>query len=149
MSAETKLTGNISPEETGIINLGHAMRVKLPKLELQKFSGKISQWQEFWDRFSSAVHNDGSLAKVNKFMHLKGYLEETARSVVPGFSLTNVDYDAAIELLKKRYAKPGIIIRAHINELINFAPVFQEKNVQRLRNLHDQIETHYRAMEAH
>jgi len=37
----------------------------LPKLELQKFSGKILQWQEFWDGFQSAVHNDESLSKVD------------------------------------------------------------------------------------
>ena len=44
--------------------------------------------------------------------------------------------------------KPGVIKRAHISELINLAPVFNEKSVQRLRNLRDQIETHFRAMEA-
>ena len=31
-------------------------RVKLPKLEVCKFVGKIEEWQEFWDSFESAIH---------------------------------------------------------------------------------------------
>eukprot|EP00794_Sanderia_malayensis_P019302 gene19302-biopygen16181 len=122
-------------------------RIKLPKLELKKFGGRISDGQEFWDGYKSAVHDDPELAKVDKFKYLRSYLEEPARSVVTGFALTEADYDAAIELLKARYAKPSVIKRAHINDLLNLNPVFHEKNVTRLRNLHDQIETRYRAME--
>jgi len=31
-------------------------KVKLPKLHLTSFDGKILNWQEFWDIFNSAVH---------------------------------------------------------------------------------------------
>eukprot|EP00794_Sanderia_malayensis_P003851 gene3851-biopygen3280 len=122
-------------------------RVKLPKLELKRFGRRISDWQEFWDGCKSAVHDDSEFAKVDKFKYLRSYLEEPARSVVTGFALTEADCDAAIELLKARYAKPSVIKRAHIDDLLNLNPVFHEKNVTRLRNLHDQIETRYRAME--
>ena len=44
-------------------------RVKLPKLELKKFSGNIAEWQEFWDGFKSAVHDDVQLAKVDRFKY--------------------------------------------------------------------------------
>ena len=142
-SRESLFSGssNLSAEFAG-------RRVKMPKLELKKFSGNIAEWQEFWDGFKSAVHDDVQLAKVDKFKYLRSYLEEPAKSVVTGFALTDRDYDSAIDLLRSRYAKPGVIKRAHINELINLAPVFNEKSVQRLRNLRDQIETHFRAMEA-
>ena len=123
-------------------------RVKLPKLELKKFSGNIAEWQEFWDGFKSAVHDDVQLAKVDKFKYLRNYLAEPARSVVTGFALTDRDYDSARGLLRSRYAKPGVIKCAHISELLNLAPVFNERSVQRLRNLRDKIETHFRAMEA-
>ena len=123
-------------------------RVKLPKLELRKFNGKIEEWPEFWDSFCSAIHHDQQLAKVDKFKYLRSYLEGPARSVVKGFSLTDADYDEAVTLLRKRFERPDVIRIAHINELINLSPVFNEKNVQRLRALHDEIETHFRAMEA-
>ena len=156
-ASETKDTGHLSrstSRESLISRSSNqstefaARRVKLPKLELKKFSGNIAEWQEFWDGFKSAVHDDVQLAKVDKFKYLRSYLAEPARSVVTGFALTDRDYDSAIGLLRSRYAKPGVIKRAHINELLNLAPVFNERSVQRLRNLRDQIETHFRAMEA-
>eukprot|EP00794_Sanderia_malayensis_P009577 gene9577-biopygen7909 len=106
-------------------------KVKLPKLELKKFGGNIAEWQEFWDGFRSAVHDDPTLAKVDKFKYLRSYLVEPARSVVTGFSLTDADYDSAVELLRKRYAKPSVIKRAHLNDIINLAPVFSDRNVPR------------------
>jgi len=33
----------------------HEVRVKLPKLEMCKFTGKVEDWQEFWDSFLSTV----------------------------------------------------------------------------------------------
>ena len=68
--------------------------------------------------------------------------------MVTRFLTTDADYDAAVNLLIKRYAKPGAIKRAHSNELINLASVFNENNVERLRHLRDQIETHFRSLEA-
>eukprot|EP00794_Sanderia_malayensis_P019297 gene19297-biopygen16177 len=43
------------------------VNVKLPKLELKKFNGKIHEWQEFWDGFCSAIHDNDHLANVDKF----------------------------------------------------------------------------------
>ena len=123
-------------------------KVKLPKLELRKFSGKVEDWPEFWDSFCSAIHNDDQLAKVDKFKYLRSYLEGPARNAIKGFSLTDVDYDEAVALLRKRFARPEVIRITHINELINLAPVYSERNVQRLRAFHDETETHFRAMEA-
>ena len=127
---------------------GNQRKVMRPKLELRKFSGNIAEWQEFWDGFRSAIHDDDELAKVDKFKYLRSYLEEPARGVVTGFALTDSNYDAAVKLLIKRFAKPNFIKRALINHLINLPVVHSEKNVSRLRNLHDQIETKFRALEA-
>ena len=127
---------------------GYHRKVKLPQLELKKFSGNIPEWQEFWDGFKSAIHDDEDLAKVDKFKYLRCYLEEPARSVITGFALTDANYDAAVDLLTKRFGKKNVIKRALINDLINLPAVFSEKNANRLRILHDQIETKFRAMEA-
>ena len=124
------------------------VQVRLPKLELKKFGGRVTDWQEFWDSFKSAIHDDGKMANVDKFKYLRSFLEEPARSVIAGFPLTEADYQAAVDLLQKRYAKPSVIKRTHINEMINLPSVFSEKNVTRLRSLHDTVEMHYRGLEA-
>ena len=51
-------------------------------------------------------------------------------------------------MLHKRYGKTSVLKRAHTNELINLQPVFNEKSVGRLRELHDRIETQFRGLEA-
>ena len=123
------------------------VRAKLPKLELKKFSGHPIDWPEFWDGFQTAVHENEELSNVDKFSYLRHYLEEPAKKVISGFSLTEKNYATALKLLEQRYAKPTIIKRAHINELLNASPVYNERNIGRLRELLDFIETHYRGSE--
>ena len=122
--------------------------VKLPKLEIQKFAGQIHQWEEFWDGFCSAIHENDDLAQVDKLKYLKSFLVEPAKSVISGLKITESNYNTAVALLKKRYAKPSVIQHAHINQLINLTPVFSEDNISRLKFFRDQIETHFRGLEA-
>ena len=106
------------------------VRAKLPKLEVRKFGGNISEWQEFWDSFESAILRNEILAKMDKFSYLRGLLIEPARSAIAGFSLTSANYKAAIELLKKRYGKQRVIQRMHINDLLNLEPIYGERDRQ-------------------
>ena len=103
------------------------MKVKLPKLEIKKFSGKVQVWCEFWDSFKSAIDSDPDLANINKFKYLRSFLEKTPRRVIAGLSLREANYSSAVTILKERYAKPSVIKRAHINDLVNIQPVFNEK----------------------
>ena len=124
------------------------VRVKLPQLEIKKFSGKIQDFQEFWDSFVSAIHENDQLADVDKMKYLKGYLEEPARTVIAGVPVTDSNYQTAVDLLKKRFAKPSMLEHAHINQMVNIQPVFNEDDVTRLRKFRDQIETNFRGLEA-
>ena len=120
----------------------HKARAKSPKLELKKFSGCPIDWPEFWDTFRSAVDDNEELSEVDKFSYLRHYLEDPAKKVISVFSLTEANYGKALELLQRRFAKPAAIRRAHINELMNAEPVFSEKNIGKLRELNDVIETY-------
>ena len=88
------------------------------------------------------------LPRLTSFKYLRSFLEAPARGVITGFALTDADYDSAVDLLTNRFARPSAIRHAHINEMANLSPVFNEKCVRRLRNFHDQIEAHYRGLEA-
>ena len=94
------------------------------------------------------MHENGELSDVDKFSYLRHYLEEPAKKVFSGFSLTEKNYATALKLLEQRYAKSTIIKCAHINELLNASPVYNERNIGRLRELLNFIETHYRVLEA-
>ena len=122
------------------------VRARLPKLELKKFSGKPYDWQEFWDAFRSSIDENEELAEVDKFTYLRHLLEDPAKGVVAGFSLTEANYVAAVNLLKQRCAKPSIIRQAHINELRSLKPFYNERDITRLRGFYDRAETHFRGL---
>ena len=53
-----------------------------------------------------------------------------------------------MSLLRNWFGKTIAVQRAHISELLKAAPVYGERDTQRLRNLCDLIETQYRGLEA-
>ena len=124
--------------------------MRLPQLEVRKFTGKIHEWTEFWDSFNSAIHENESLSKVDKFIYLRGLVEEPAKSAITGFSLKGDNYSAAVELLQRRFGNKIVVQRAYINELINVKPVFNPKDTRRLRRFFNMIErlSNYRGLQA-
>ena len=115
---------------------------------MRKFSGKLGEWQEFWDSFESSIHLNDGLSNMDKFSYLRNLLLEPARSAIGGFALTSANYQSAVELLKKRYGKKIAVQRALVNELLNARPVFSESDTPRLRSLYDFAETKYRVLQA-
>ena len=78
------------------------VKVKLPKLELSKFDGDIINWQGFWDQFLIAIHENDSLADIDKFTYLKSFLSDSALQSINGLSLNATNYKEAIEILHER-----------------------------------------------
>ena len=139
---EKEMTHQTSTPDTRVI------RAKLPKLEVRKFDGKPEQWQEFWDGFENSVHSNPNLSAIDKFSYLRGLVEEPAKTAIAGFALTSANYEAALELLKRRFGKKENIQKAHINELMIVAPVQSARDTAKLRKLHDTVETHHRGLQA-
>ena len=147
-SPSADLHANQAPFNSWPVPQTATVRAKLPKLEVRKFGGNISERQEFWDSFESAIDRNEILAEIDKFSYLRGLLIEPARSAIAGFSLTSANYKAAIQLPKKRYGKEKVIQRAYINDLLNLEPIYGERDTERLRTMYDFAETKYRASEA-
>ena len=51
-------------------------------------------------RFKDFIQNDNEIVEVHKFKSLCSYLAEQAKTVALGLSLTNSNYDAALNLSK-------------------------------------------------
>jgi len=83
-----------------------SVKPQLPKLLLPKFKGDVKNWMAFLDSFKSAVHNNGDVPKVDKFNYLNSLLEGPAFRTIQGLTLTESNYDAAIEILQERFGNP-------------------------------------------
>ena len=111
---------------------------KLPKLELPKFSGKVTEWSSSWDLYNTAIHSNVNMSKVNKFNYLFSLLEGNAARSIKGLTLTSANYDAAIEILQERFGKTQQIIAAHMDQILQI-PACTECRTGQLRFAFDKI----------
>lgn len=125
-----------------------AVNIKLPKLSIPMFYGDSSQWLNFWNSFESAIHNNDSLSKIDKFNYLRAHLGSIAASTIEGFSLSNQNYDIVIALLTERFGKRDILINSHLNNLLNIPPLRNSNDLIRFRTIVDKCQTQIRSLES-
>lgn len=120
-------------------------RVRLPKLELPKFSGNIVEWQPFWDKFSAIVDNS-DMPEVTKFTYLDSLLMGEAKATIQGLTLSASHYRDACDLLQHRYGRKEKIVFSHIQSLLTLN-IPQQVKIQELWKLQDSLLSHVRSLE--
>ena len=100
----------------------------------------------FWDNFVSLIHTNETLKDIDKFSYLKAAVKEPAASTIRGLSLTGPNYLEAITLLKERYGDSQRIISGHMDTLVNLPAVESVSDLNALRRLCDDVESHTRAL---
>ena len=111
--APTLIPRTLAPA-TGPTAPGPTSKVRLPKLTIKAFSGKLTAWTPFWDSFSSAIHNN----------YLRSMVSGTALEAISGLA---PNYDEAVQILQKRFG----------NKQLNVDNV----SSQGLRHLYNAIES--------
>ena len=81
-----------------IIRERNKVRVKLPKLQIETFSGDPKEYRAFIDVFDLIANENNDLADVEKFTYLRSYLTGDALRLQAGLALTSVNYRVALEL---------------------------------------------------
>ena len=120
--------------------------VKLPKLDIMKFSGDYTKFTTFMDSFNAAIHCCEDLNDIEKFNYLRCYLQGEALNTISGISLSEQNYQEALELLKQRYGNKQRIISAHMNELLTIKKIEKDRDFVELRKMYDGIESHVRSL---
>ena len=59
-----------SPHNHSFSSVSSTQGVRLPKLELPKFNGDITEFNSFWQAFDCAIHSNESLPDVHKLNYL-------------------------------------------------------------------------------
>ena len=88
--------------------------IKLPKIILEQFDGKVQNWQTFWNRFETSIDKKDYLSEVDKFNYLIGLLGENAKECINGLTLSAENYKEAKEILINRFGNPQLIIAIHM-----------------------------------
>ena len=79
---------------------------------------------------------------------MKSLVQEPTRSTIAEFALTAINYEAAVQALKKRYGKDIAVQQTHVNDLLNMPPVYSDRDIPCLRRLFDECESHFRGLKA-
>lgn len=146
---ENETVSNPRPAQSSDGNVSeNKPTVRLPKLQIERFSGDVSVWQEFWSQYETAIHSNSALCKKEKFTYLKTYLTGTAARAVAGLTLTDSNYDAAVDILRSRFGRKDLIVNAHMSKLLNLTPVKKSSDVSALRQLYDDCEIQIRSLES-
>ena len=122
-------------------------RPRLPRLTLPTLKGDVTHWTSFWKSFNSAIHSNSQLTTIDKFNCLHSLLEGPAAHCIEGLTLTEANYESAVDLLKQRYGKPQQIIAAHVDELLKIPNCTTDKP-QMLMLVYDQLNVHIRGLAA-
>ncbi|XP_066585463.1 uncharacterized protein [Prorops nasuta] len=129
---------NLSGEQVAPVTAGqtHAPSLKLPKLDLPKFSGDYSEWSTFYDSFKSMIHDNSTLPGVQKFHYLKACLHGEASSVIRSLAASNDSYLTAWNALVIRYTNERIITSNLLSKLTLIPKVFSD-NLISIKTLRD------------
>eukprot|EP00794_Sanderia_malayensis_P006280 gene6280-7002_t len=133
-------------EMVGQPRANSASSIRLPKIEMKSFNGDPKEWIQFWDVFERNIHLNTSLARVNKMQYLKGLLKGAAANAISHLLITEDNYQPAVEALKQRYGQPALLRNSHLAALKEVEPVYNSKELTRLRRLHDEVDCHYKAL---
>ncbi|XP_070529793.1 uncharacterized protein [Cardiocondyla obscurior] len=147
---EPRVQASPAPSAEGSSGSGSAgarNNVRLPKLNIPAFNGKYDKWLPYRDLFSSAVHSNSTLSRVEKLQYLKGTLEDEALGVIDALEVSEANYDAAWDLINERYNNERAIAYAHIKAIMGFPPIIKESAVE-IRNMCDSVSRHLLSLKA-
>ncbi|XP_075990153.1 uncharacterized protein LOC142985792 [Anticarsia gemmatalis] len=119
--------------------------IRLPKIDLPKFSGSYQDWLEFRDTFTSIIHKNDSIDKINKLHYLRASLKGSASLVVDNLDFRSENYDAAWKLLCDRYDNKRLLVNNHVQALFNIQPIKHESS-KSLRYVIDTTNKNLRAL---
>lgn len=119
---------------------------KLPTLEIPVFDGKdVSNYKPFMEMFKAVVHNDSRLSDIQRICFLKKYVKGEPLNIIDNLPIIGKSYEAALELLQKRYNNPALLIHSHVSNLIDM-PGIQRGTAQQIRDIVAKIRQHVTAL---
>ncbi|XP_052757219.1 uncharacterized protein LOC128202118 [Galleria mellonella] len=120
-------------------------KLKLPSISIPSYSGQYLNWLEFHDTYSTLIHSDNSIPKINKFHYLRAALKDSAALIISSLDFSAENYDVAWQLLCERYNNKRLLINNHIHAIFAIESI-QRESAKALRNIIDTVNKNLRAL---
>jgi hypothetical protein len=115
-----------------------ASPMQLPRISLPKFNGKLTEWANFKGIFESLINGNESLSNVQKLHYLKTCVTEDAARLIGSLQISDVNYNAAWQLLLDEYDNTYTIVNTQIKAFADM-PAMRTKTAVELKKLRDTV----------
>ena len=95
----------------------------LPKLDLPKFFGKFSNWENFRDVYRAVIHRRENLSPVMKLHYLRTHLSGDALEKIKSLPISGDNYERVWTTLIEYYENQHRIVSSHISEIFSVKPM--------------------------
>ncbi|XP_018359965.1 PREDICTED: uncharacterized protein LOC108759148 [Trachymyrmex cornetzi] len=114
--------------------------IRLPTIELPKFSGEVAEWLSFRDTFESLIHKNETIDCIQKFLYLRASLEGVAAQFIKSLELTTVNYTVAWEIIS-RFNNKRLLAHNHIKAIFDIQSS-KEESAAKIRETIDTLNKH-------
>ncbi|KAK3751387.1 hypothetical protein QZH41_002580 [Actinostola sp. cb2023] len=119
--------------------------VKLPKLVITKFDGKLEHWLSFWGKFEVEI-DSAEISSVTKFAYLKELVEPRVGQAIDALPLTMEGYERAKNILKSKYGKTSEIINVYVENIMAL-PVINGTNPGKIHQFYQTLNFNVQSLE--
>ncbi|XP_038106910.1 uncharacterized protein LOC119766434 [Culex quinquefasciatus] len=113
--------------------------VKLPQIDIPKFTGERKHWRSFKDLFECTIHNRTDLRDSVKMQYLFSYLDGEAKGKVDSFSINEDNYREAWDALVTFYDKKKYTVFALVREFVDQQQVTSSNGLKKLVATSDDV----------
>jgi flagellar biosynthesis chaperone FliJ len=113
-------------------------KIKIPKMELTTFSGKIEEWPTFWNIFEDTIHNNKEVSTINKLRYLINVIKEPASAHIKNMEIKAENYETAIKILEKNYNRPIQAVSNLFQKILDI-PNNTQQEAKSIRNVATEI----------
>ncbi|XP_021959017.1 uncharacterized protein LOC110854896 [Folsomia candida] len=126
----------------------HKKNYKLPKIQLKKFNGELTEWLGWWAQFKK-IHEDDGLHDSDKFQYLIQCIPQgtRARDLVDSYPQSEENYPKVIRALQDRFGKSRLLKQVYVREMLRMVNVNANQKVE-LSKMYDRLESQLRSLES-
>ncbi|CAA9999216.1 unnamed protein product, partial [Nesidiocoris tenuis] len=115
------------------VNQQPAARAILPKIQIPKFGGDITQWPTFKQLFISLFRDEPSLTDSERFHYLLGHLVGPAHDCVKHIAAVGENFELAWAALHKVYDSPRRLASTYLSRFLGHRPHTGRPTAESLR----------------